>query len=567
MKYNKAFVICDLHTPYQNEDVLTIAKKIIKDEKPTHLILLGDMFDCEHISKFTVKGIDSGLVSTLSEIEQFKKILKELLKVCPRNVETHYLLGNHECYLPHTEALTAKGWIKISELKGDEFIATFDDKHIGFHKPTNYIKTHKEEAVLIEGTYHKQIVSAGHRVYKNDMTTTEAKDMQNGDEQDLPHNRIYNRPKHDISNDIIKVLTWAAMDGTIVYDDKYNPGSKKIRIQFKLSKQDKIDKLKSVLEKAGIKYTFKPCKKSGCNILQPYYIRIYGDDARMIASYFNRDKDLPVDFLKLNREQVDVILESLLDTDGSLKDGGIAWTSVNKKNIDLIQTLCVLSGYNFKYSIIKNGSGFKNGKIQYHAKIRKNLPKLNKYKVSKQTYSGDMYCVEMPLGTLVTRVDGKVALSGNCRIKDTLERFKVKGLMEKYHYWSKQLNLQEHFPMCKFYGYNDIYSLGKLSYTHGIYHNEFHTKKHAISLTDNIIYGHLHTHQVYTMPTANKKYPRQAISMGCACKLNMSYLRGKPSPWLNQLGIVNYRKKGEYTLDTPIIINGKTFYNNKLYTA
>lgn len=246
---NKAFVIADLHVPYQNDSLIKIYKKIIKDEKPTHLILLGDMIDCEHISKFTAKEIDSGLISTLDEIDQFKDILEDILSVCAEDIKIVWTLGNHED-----------------------------------------------------------------------------------------------------------------------------------------------------------------------------------------------------------------------------------------------------------------------------------------------------------------------------RINFIINKFKTKGLHEKAAYWGDQLNLKKHFPNIKFIPYNKVYKLGKLKYTHGAYHNEFHTKKHMSAYSDNILYGHLHSNQVYTMLTEDKKYPRQAISMGCSCQLGLSYLRGMPSTWLNQFGIVYYREKGEYTLYTPTVINDKVTFNNKLYT-
>jgi predicted phosphodiesterase len=168
----------------------------------------------------------------------------------------------------------------------------------------------------------------------------------------------------------------------------------------------------------------------------------------------------------------------------------------------------------------------------------------------------------------VLPVDSKIIWTlGNHedRIQHILEKFQTKGLFEKYKYWKHKLNLKRLFPEVKILPYNEVYGLGKLNYTHGIYHNDFHTKKHAVSLTKNIIYGHLHSHQVYTLTTPNQEFPRQAIAMGCACKLDMPYMRSKPSTWLHQLGIVNYRERGEYTLFTPTIINGRTTYNNTEY--
>jgi hypothetical protein len=44
-------------------------------------------------------------------------------------------------------------------------------------------------------------------------------------------------------------------------------------------------------------------------------------------------------------------------------------------------------------------------------------------------YEGDVHCVEMPLGTCITRIDGKVAFSGNC---ERIEKYLLRKAPELY---------------------------------------------------------------------------------------------------------------------------------------
>ena len=44
----------------------------------------------------------------------------------------------------------------------------------------------------------------------------------------------------------------------------------------------------------------------------------------------------------------------------------------------------------------------------------------------------------------------------------------------------------------EFVRYNDFYKVGKLYYTHWIYHNDSHAKKHAVTVQRNLRYWHLH---------------------------------------------------------------------------
>lgn len=67
----------------------------------------------------------------------------------------------------------------------------------------------------------------------------------------------------------------------------------KKRIQFKLSKQRKIDSLCSLLDTLSIPYTKAEATKSGLNILQPYVIRIYGEHAQNLISKLGEVKEIP----------------------------------------------------------------------------------------------------------------------------------------------------------------------------------------------------------------------------------------------------------------------------------
>ena len=73
----------------------------------------------------------------------------------------------------------------------------------------------------------------------------------------------------------------------------------------------------------------------------------------------------------------------------------------------------IINGVPCSIKKVKKGSGFKNGKPQYLITIYKKI--LNHKRVScKETGTKDFLCFTMPKGTLITRLDGKVAFTGNC---------------------------------------------------------------------------------------------------------------------------------------------------------
>jgi hypothetical protein len=127
------------------------------------------------------------------------------------------------------------------------------------------------------------------------------------------------------------------MDGTLVDHSKYIPNSIKRRIQFKLSRTDKIETLVKLLEDMEMDFTFAPATKSEVNILQPYYIRIYGDSARKIFDYLSGVKSFPPSWCKLSKPDLLDVLHSIKDTDGTTPHNRTYWSSTDIHNINVIK--------------------------------------------------------------------------------------------------------------------------------------------------------------------------------------------------------------------------------------
>jgi len=343
---------------------------------------------------------------------------------------TLFIDGNHECVSKDTEVLTKNGWVNIvdaysyKELK----IANFDinNKKINFDYPLNRIKSYKDECVEIRGDNIHQNISLDHDLII-DKKKVKAIDIVNDklkEDRFLTTGISGNDDGADISDNYIKLLTWVIMDGTIIDYSKYNKNSKKITIQFKLSKERKIKALILLLNNMDINHTFKKATRSKNNKLQPYYIRIYGDYSRDIFERLNYCKKIPFYWRNFNRKQVEIFLDTLRITDGHKvgENGRIVWRSTNSNNVDIAQEFCIKNGINFTNKKYENGSGFKKeGQIQYINQIHPNK-NMNRYvKIKIIPYNDYMYCFTMPKGTLITRLNGKVVLTGNCHDRlDTL---------------------------------------------------------------------------------------------------------------------------------------------------
>lgn len=330
------------------------------------------------------------------------------------------LEGNHECLSTDTEVLTDSGWKLHSDIADTDKLAQYSLENglISFDFPKAKIFKKNQKVVTIKGdslshciTPNHNIVYDGNKVCFNDLMVKKESISSKGFIRAANSESV----GCSFSKDYVRLLTWVVCDGTIVYGEKGNTNNSKCRVQFKLSRKDKIDSLKNLLEKLNIKYTFHPCKKYGVNKLQPYYIRFYSDDARKIYSILGKNKIFPKSFLHLDKECLDALLDTISQTDGTISYQRLIWTSTCKENVDTIQSSCTLNNIPFSYVIKNKGGGFSK-KVQYVCTIRNGgkLNKGNKNDISLESGVSDVFCYTMPEGTLVVRHNGCPIITGNC---------------------------------------------------------------------------------------------------------------------------------------------------------
>lgn len=115
--------------------------------------------------------------------------------------------------------------------------------------------------------------------------------------------------------------------------------------------------------------------------------------------------------------------------------------------------------------------------------------------------------------------------------------------------------------------FNEVLSIGKLSFIHGWYYNKFHTSKTLDVFGDNIIYGHVHEHQIHTRNIRAERKPYQAVSVACLSNCNPEYKRGFPTRFQNGLVVVDFNKDGTYSAKHVMIIKGVLSYGGYTWSA
>lgn len=115
--------------------------------------------------------------------------------------------------------------------------------------------------------------------------------------------------------------------------------------------------------------------------------------------------------------------------------------------------------------------------------------------------------------------------------------------------------------------FNEIYKIGYLNIIHGFYWNKYHATKTLEAFEGNVVYSHVHNPQMYAKvsPIDRNGY-HTATCLGCLCNISPDYKKGAPNFWINGFGFVEHLPAtGQFTLYTPIIIDGGFMFNSRYY--
>lgn len=550
---NKFVVVSDIHFPFQDDNAIKAFFRFLKENTVDTIILNGDILDFYDVSSFDK---DPDRINSLQkEINLAKRFFKRLREVAP-NSKIIFIKGNH-CLDKRTDILTTEGWMNIKDIveqKKKVKLLNYNIKEDCIVQDTiqDYIKSYQPEMIEIETRMTKQVVSPKHEVLLNNEKVL-AKDIYEQQTNKLSHlirpcSQTVIPYSGKFTPNEIRLLTWVVTDGCLV-NDKRLPN--KVRIQFKLSKPRKIEALKELLDEMEIKYSYRLCKKTGLNKLQPYYIRIYGEPARVIRDMLNNKKQFPTEFKNLTGEHFKAFINTIIITDGYQKEARNYFYSINQHDIDILQEACIKNGYATKVKN-ENKSGFNTINNTKNVMFQTNY----KYGVAQQSikkikYNDYSYCLTTNNGTLITRIDGKVAITGNC---SRLERY-LKKHPELYSLdvlkLPNLLGLQE-FDI----EYADkYYKLGSLKITHGSIVRKFSGYTAHAEMDKNDCSGISgHTHRLGAF---YKKTPSRYLAWfegGCLCDINPEYVDNPD--W--QQGFINGAiDKDSFTVEIVPILEGK----------
>ena len=428
-------VIDKMYSRFQNQKIPTGIKVIKSDELDSMFIKKFDMSKYEKIVHIgDIHGSYTALMEYFKDglndnymyifcgdyidrgIENIE-VIKFLLEIYNKP-NVLLLEGNHECFHKDTEVLTTQGWKLIYDIdKNTDVLAQFNINtlEVTFAKPIEIISNFADKLVDIETFNTHQVVTLNHDIVYNygKIKASELLNNSNLIESQFPMCGNIDVCDYDIADDDLRLMVWIISDGTIVRD----ANSIKTRIQFHLSRQDKIDNLCALLNRLNIKYSISADRCIN-DKKKSYQIRFYGDSARKYDKLLNSEKVYPIFFTKLSNRQSRLVIDEIVKTDGSKRSSiEVDLSTISKHNADIIQWMCVTHGMPCVIRKVTQKAGYNIGGTIYLITIKMGTP-FPSYKVNTEVidYNDNVYCVSMPMGTVITRYSGKIAFTGNCHM-------------------------------------------------------------------------------------------------------------------------------------------------------
>lgn len=338
----------------------------------------------------------------------YEKLIDLCVDICQRNgikklectgdkngsLTFHHMFAPTACLpIDRTELLTPTGWKSLKDIKLGDVVATFhiDTNKIIFDEVENIVPVKKQDTY----TTRDFEATSDHRViYYNKagrQYISQYKDLYDSTGNYLLNAGYIFNPQGfpNLSAADIEFLVAVQADGHYMKDGKCLYG-----IEFHLSKERKIKRLKKLFKKLGFEY--KECNQSDGTTK----LRLYGKKYVNMCEEFLDNKCFTWDWINMTHLQFDYFMEAILQYDGCVANN--SYSSSVKQNIDVVQAIAALNGVGSKIT--------KEHDRIYFKKQRRSLGDNKRKRHAQQNVS----CVTVKTGFILIRQHGRTTITGNC---------------------------------------------------------------------------------------------------------------------------------------------------------
>lgn len=348
----------------------------------------------QELSKSSVRKYDA-----MKNVKGKDKRVRGLIQFYGANRTGRYCLtGDHE-------VLTDKGWVRLDKWNGGNIACwnTIGEK-ISFQKSEMVKFPFSGQMVFYEDKRISQISTTEHKMYfknhyKSEWRVGEISEMLNYAHPAIPFTG-YRQVQSNLDHIQLRVLIMIQADGHYTAEGN---------IKLSFSKLRKVERCKSLLRKAEICFNLKEYMDKS---KKRYVFTIY---SRHLPLWLRMFENKTFDTWLFD-ESADVFFDELVHWDGyqSAKNS-IQYSTVNRKNADIIQAFAHLSGRACQMSIKKRSQVHNNWQDAYILDIwlrPKNAHQIQR-KAKKIDYTGMVYCAMTPTGFFLVRRNGRVWVTGN----------------------------------------------------------------------------------------------------------------------------------------------------------
>lgn len=309
------------------------------------------------------------------------------------------------CFDDQTEVLTNQGWKLFSALDKTELVAQYcpESQTLSYAKPLEYQAFDWKNKPLhrIHGRFVDLVVSPNHNCLLFKACDVNRPEIIKAFEYPSQYYGQLNAAKYvdvaaqKLSEDQLSLIMAIQADAYV----------EPARITFSLKKQRKVLRLTEVLGRLSIEYSkSRPPSKPGF-----YTIRFSRSAVDQLLPYLDlTTKTFTRALVQLNFANREFILKESQFWDGS--QIGSYYSSCNIDNVDILQEIATITGVRTTKNTRTTMSGKLFGHLSYS--VKEPITWVNTFERDKVKYTGKIYCVTMPLSTVVVRRNGKVCITG-----------------------------------------------------------------------------------------------------------------------------------------------------------
>lgn len=332
------------------------------------------------------------------------------------------IISEGECFPGVAEVMTPDGWVKLQDYNNQPVLQVDEHMNGSFVTPLAYIKKpYRGEMVScsIGGNYFTE-TTAGHNMVfvnkKGNVLKQKASERVSAT-YNIPTTIHHNGKGSSWSNDEIALYLAVSADAALDVNTSIKDGKPVTRYyaRFGLTKQRKVDRLRGILDRLGLKYSDNILTDN--NKRTPQYHSICVKLPDIINS-----KYLPWWFVtETTLEQKEFILQEMVEWDGNRvpNRNQYEYSSKLKHNADVIQAVASTCGY-MSTIMLRSKTMPESGNLCYWYKVStlfgKQYVSTQAFEDHKKISFADMmvYCVTVPTGMILVRQDNKISVTGNC---------------------------------------------------------------------------------------------------------------------------------------------------------